>query len=595
MKIMFRLIAIIIVFCLAMPGAFAFEDPAQPRRPGAVLYKIREGASPNELKALNGVLHSLGAANQKYIKGPGISLDVYTKGNVSEEAAARMIMKSGAVEFAEPDYLVEPGLTPNDPYYTSQWQHKNINSPSAWNTTTGRHDVIVAVCDTGISSNHPDLAPNLILPGYNSADGSNNTDPVLYHGTGVAGCIGAVGNNAVGVSGVAWNIGILPIRITNSTDGMASISAAANGIRYAADQGARVVNLSYRMAAYSTIDTAAKYLREKGGLLFVAAGNDGKDPGWPDFESFIAVGATTSSDTKASWSNYGTYIDIVAPGSNVYSTTGASSYGSMSGTSFASPIAAGVAALAFSFNPSLTPDQVESFIFGACKDLGETGEDNIYGHGLVNAAGTLALAGGFSENYAPVAHMTIFPETGRAPLEVAVNAEQSYDPDGEIITYRWNFGDGATASGINATNTYKMEGPYTLTLTVTDNMGAVSTKTAQVKVDPASDPVPEKVIYVEDIWMSVVTLPGGEIARAWVILVDENGMTVPGVLVTGWWSGLVTGTSESVTRNDGVAVLDSKKFRKTGTITFTVTGLTGDGYTYDPSLNESTEVSIMKQ
>jgi len=143
MKIMFRLIAIIIVFCLAVPGVFAFEDPVQPRRPGAVLYKIREGASPNELKALNGVLNSLGAENRKYIRGPGISLDVYTKGNVSEEGAARIIMNTGAVEFAEPDYLVEPGLTPNDPYYKSQWQHKNINSPSAWNITTGNLDVVI--------------------------------------------------------------------------------------------------------------------------------------------------------------------------------------------------------------------------------------------------------------------------------------------------------------------------------------------------------------------------------------------------------------------------------------------------------------------
>lgn len=591
MKIMARLIAIIIVFCLAIPGAFAFEDPEQPRIPGAVLYKIREGASPNELKALNGVLHSLGAANRKYIRGLGISLDVYTRENVSEEAAARMLKKTNAVEFAEPDYLVEPGLTPNDPYYKSQWQHKNINSPSAWNITTGNRDVMVAVCDTGISSNHPDLAPNLILPGYNSADGSTNTEPVYNHGTGVAGCIGAVGNNAAGVSGVAWNIGILPIRITNSSDGMASISAAASGIRYAADRGARVVNLSYRMAAYSTIDTAAKYLRGKGGLLFVAAGNDGNDPGWPDFDSFIAVGATTSSDTKASWSNYGTYIDIVAPGSGVYSTTGASSYGSMSGTSFASPIAAGVAALAFSLNPSFTPEQVESFIFGSCKDLGTAGEDTLYGHGLVDAAGTLALAGGSTNNYAPVAQMTVFPDAGQGPLEVAVDASQSNDPDGIIISYRWDFGNGASASGITATHTYTTEGTYTVTLTVTDDMGAVSRATAQVRVDPA----PKRVIYVEDIGMSVETVPGGEIARAFVTVVDDDGMTVPGIQVTGSWSGLVTGTSQSVAGNDGVAVLDSKKFRKTGTITFTVTGLSGDGYLYDPGLNESTVVSMAKR
>jgi thermitase len=591
MKNLARLMTIIIVFCLAMPGAFALEDPKQPRRPGAVLYKIREGAAPNELKALNGILNSLGASNRKYMRKIGVSLDVYTKENIDEEAVCRMLLKTGAVEFAEPDYLVKPGLTPNDPYYQSQWQHKNINSPTAWDITTGSREVIVAVCDTGISSNHPDLAPNLILPGYNSEDGSTNTEPIYNHGTGVAGCTGAVGNNAAGVSGVAWNVAILPIRITNRTDGAASLSAAAEGIRYAADRGSRVVNLSYRMAGYSTIDTAAKYLRNKGGLLFVAAGNDGTDPGWPDFPSFISVGATTSSDTKAQWSNYGTYIDIVAPGSSVYSTTGTSSYGSMSGTSFASPIAAGVAALVFSMNPSLTPDQVESFIFGACKDLGTTGDDNSYGHGLVDAARTLVLAGATGNNYAPVAHVTVFPDAGQAPIEVAVDASESYDPDGEIITYHWDFGDGTTASGIDAKHTYTTEGTHTITLTVTDIMGAVSRATAHVEVYPA----PKKVIYVEDLQMSIETVPRGEIGRAFVTVVDEERVAVAGISVTGVWRGLVSGTVTSVTGADGKAILDSKKFRKSGTLTFTVTDLSRDGYIYDANLNEITTVSIEKQ
>jgi len=189
-----------------------------------------------------------------------------------------------------------------------------------------------------------------------------------------------------------WVIKILPVRITNRADGWAYSSDAAEGISWAADQGAKVINLSYLMGDSSTIDSAAKYARGKGALLFVAAGNDGALITYPDFSSFILVGATNSSDLKASWSNYGTAIDIVAPGVSIYTTTPTSTYGSWNGTSFAAPISAGLAALIFSINSSFTPADVEGFIFSTCVDLGVPGEDDLYGKGRIDAASAVAAS-----------------------------------------------------------------------------------------------------------------------------------------------------------------------------------------------------------
>ncbi len=237
-----------------------------------------------------------------------------------------------------------------------------------------------------------------------------------------------------------------------------------------------MVNLSYGGAYSSTIDSAAQYLRGKGGLLFMAAGNDGANgdtssPSYPDFQSFIAVGATTSSDTKASWSNYGSYIDVVAPGVSVYSTRKGSGYGSGSGTSFASPIAGGVAALIYSVNPNFSPDQVEGFLSSTAVDLGDPGDDNVFGHGRVDAFEAVRKAKNFQGNTAPTAVASGTPVSGALPLDVGFDGSASSD-DGTLISYNWNFGDGTSGSGVTASHTYTSAGTFNVTLTVTDDAGA---------------------------------------------------------------------------------------------------------------------------
>ncbi|MFC1806098.1 S8 family serine peptidase, partial [Planctomycetota bacterium] len=364
--------------------------------PGRVLYKVEPGATPAQLGALNAVVRGRGLTKVRKLKGLGI--DVARIGRGAAKDVCAELVATGAVAFAEPDALVEPVAVPNDPLYGSQWQHPKINSPGAWDTTTGSQTILAAVCDTGVESTHEDLAANLQLPGYNSADGTTNSEPIHWHGTSVAGCIGAVGNNGKGVAGVSWNVKILPIRITNRGDGLAFVSDAADAIRYAADHGAKVANLSYLMAGYSSIASAGQYLRDRGGLLFVAAGNDNQDPGWTDFASFVCVGSTDQNDNRSSFSNYGAYIDCVAPGSSVLSTYTLDRYATVSGTSFSSPITAGLATLIYALNPSYTPTEVENFILNTCVDLGDPGDDNTFGHGRINAAAAVAAAANTTPN-----------------------------------------------------------------------------------------------------------------------------------------------------------------------------------------------------
>jgi len=566
---------------------------AQEPEPGEqrVLYKLKGDATGAQLQALTAVLQKYDLReDRKLIEGKVTRGRALAPTALDPEAICTDLRGSGAVDFAEPDRLVAPGSVPNDPCYASQWFHKTIGSASAWDVTVGSRSVIAAVCDTGVQSTHPDLSANLRLPGFNSVDNSTNTEPVMAHGTSVAGCIGAVGNNAVGVSGVNWSVSILPVRISNRSDGWAYYSDMAEGIRWAADAGARVANLSYDAGASSTVDYAAQYLRDKGGLLFIAAGNSGLDTSAtsPNSPYSLVVGATTSSDTLAGYSNYGTSIDLVAPGSSIYTTTAGGSYASVSGTSFASPIAAGVAALVFAANPSLTASQAEDAILSTCADLGAAGVDNVYSHGRVNAAAAVAAAGAIVSDLPPTASASASPASGNAPLNVTFDGSASADSDGTVVSYAWAFGDGTSAQGAVVTHTYASAGAFVARLTVQDNSGSTASDTVTVTVAAA----PTRPIHVGTISMTALTVGNGAKASGAVLVLDAGGAPVPGVQVSGAWSGVVTGTSSATTGSNGVATLTSARTRNGGTATLTVTGLSATGCTYDPSRNAETSDSV---
>jgi subtilisin family serine protease len=289
----------------------------------------------------------------------------------------------------------------NDPYFTYQWglhntrqtggkEDADIDAPEAWLITTGTTDVMVAVIDTGVDYNHEDLNDGRVRTDIDW-DYVNNDDDAMddhSHGTHVAGIIAAETNNGVGVAGVMWQAQILPLKVCNS-QGSCPVDAIASAIRYAADKGADVINMSLGGSDCSqTIADAVNYAYfDKGLVIVAAAGNDGGGSiSYPaKLAPVIAVGATDHNDHKASFSNFGDELDVVAPGVTIFSTVPNNGYDAFSGTSMASPHVAGVAGLLLAQRPDLSNGQVREILRQSADDLGESGFDKYYGYGRVNA------------------------------------------------------------------------------------------------------------------------------------------------------------------------------------------------------------------
>ncbi|SFH31520.1 Serine protease, subtilisin family [Nitrosospira sp. Nsp14] len=307
--------------------------------------------------------------------------------HASEKAVAARLAHHPHLEFVELDYLVEPDFVPNDPQYGSAWHLSKIGASSAWNNSQGA-GVIIAILDSGVDGLHPDLSSRMVA-GWNFYDNNSLTSDVFAHGTKVAGTASAITNNAVGVSGVAGQSRIMPVRVSNTT-GSAYISAIAKGLTWAADNKARIANVSfYGVAGSASIQNAAQYMKNKGGLVVVAAGNNGVDQGYAPTTTLIAVSATDGNDFKTSWSSYGSFVSVSAPGAGILTTTWGGGYGSVSGTSFASPVTAGVVALMMTANPGLPNTDIEKRLFSTAIDLGDMGRDPYYGYGRVSAAGAV--------------------------------------------------------------------------------------------------------------------------------------------------------------------------------------------------------------
>ena len=202
------------------------------------------------------------------------------------------------IEFAELDHILPPAQQriPNDPFYNdpNAWALQKINGPEAWFTSTGSPSIIVAILDTGVDGTHPDLAANMV-PGWNIYNNNADTSDVRGHGTMVAGTAAASSNNSIGVASVAWGCKIMPVRISDS-NGYATVSDIANGLTWAANHGARVANISFNANGYSTVSSAANYFQSKGGVVAVAAGNEGLSVQTVDDRYMLTVGATDSLD-----------------------------------------------------------------------------------------------------------------------------------------------------------------------------------------------------------------------------------------------------------------------------------------------------------
>ncbi|WP_155369390.1 S8 family serine peptidase [Catellatospora vulcania] len=405
---------------------------AVANQPKTVLVKLRSGASTADrdrmLAAIGGKLAR--TLSNGYLK-------ITTAG--SADAAITKLGKDPAVATAEYDRVRYLTATPNDTYYGEQYALSTIRMPSAWNLLKSASSVVVAVVDTGVDTGHPDLVGRTVA-GYNAVSPGASVADTAGHGTFVSGIIAANTNNSAGVAGVTWNGRVMPIKVFDGE--YASDSDVAEGITWAVDHGAKVINLSLGGPGGSTVmHTAVKYAVSKGAVVVVSSGNEGNDvPQYPAaFPEVISVGATDDSGRLTDFSSFGEHLDIVAPGFDVFSTFPRAAdcnpswcYGWWSGTSFSAPMVSGVAALLKAKNPSWTPAQIIDRLKSTTRDAGPRGFDPYYGAGMLDAYAALGgttgsvfpqLSAGTSEPNDVPARATTVPAGSSVTATIAVEGD----------------------------------------------------------------------------------------------------------------------------------------------------------------------------
>ena len=360
------------------------------RAAGQILVKFREGTSQNIVDLNIGKHNARVSARLEKLKTLVVKVP-----EGQEEAVAAAFSADTNVEFAEPDFVATAFTATNDPSLSQQWgmfkiQAANSTGPSAWDATAGNPAVKVAILDTGIDQNHEDVSAKIVA--NQNFTTSPTVDDLYGHGTHVAGIAAAITNNGTGVAGVGYNSSLMNVKVLDDT-GSGFYSWIANGITWATDNGAKVISMSLGgSSGSSTLQSAINYAVANGVVVVAAAGNNGNSsPSYPAYYSgAIAVAATDSSDHKASWSNYGSWVDVAAPGVDVYSTLpnhanqiGATGYGSLSGTSMATPHVAGLAALVWATGICSTNSCVRSQIENNADAIAGTG--SYWTYGRINA------------------------------------------------------------------------------------------------------------------------------------------------------------------------------------------------------------------
>jgi len=396
------------------PNAWAQDSTAASVR-NELLVRLR----PSTQAAAGATLRAAGAVTQHEISALGVVVVRTPPGR--SEAVAERLRRSGHFEFVEPNYLAHIDSLPNDPLYAQQWGMAVVEAPAAWDATRG-DGVTIAVVDSGVDASHPDLSGRVIA-GFNAITDSADTTDDDGHGTNIAGIAAAVGFNALGVIGVAPAAHIMPVKVVNAT-GTATYADVAQGIVYATDHGAQVINLSLGGEMPSTtLSAAVTYAAGRGVVLVAAAGNLGTSSvtypaAYPDV---IAVGASDAQDGPASFSNHGAWLGLLAPGVSIMTTSRGGLYGELSGTSPAAPFVAGAAALLLAANPFLQPPQVTSILELTSKDVGAPGFDAYCGWGRLDVGRAVQQAIALSQTVdtrPPTVQVTA-PEEGAAVVGAA--------------------------------------------------------------------------------------------------------------------------------------------------------------------------------
>ncbi|WNB90851.1 S8 family peptidase [Bacillus sp. NEB1478] len=368
-----------LVISLASPAAAAVQTEKKvTNTPQEIIVKFKDSVSESAAKSF-----AVKAKDEVVKNNSKFAVIKVKDGDVN--AAIKEYKESGKVEYAEPNYTYHATWTPNDTYFSNgvQWAPQKVSAQSAWDITRGSSSVKVAIVDTGVDYNHPDLAGK-VVKGYDYV--SDDTDPMDLnnHGTHCAGIAAAATNNARGIAGMAPNVSILAVRVLDA-NGSGTLDDVANGIYYAVDNGAKVVSLSLGGTSGATsLQNAVNYAASKGVVVVAAAGNESTSaPSYPGYYSnAIAVAATGTNDTLASFSNYGSWVDVAAPGVDIASTIRNGGYAYMSGTSMATPLVAGIAGLLASQGRSAA--NIRAAIENTADPVSGTG--TYFSKGRVNAA-----------------------------------------------------------------------------------------------------------------------------------------------------------------------------------------------------------------
>ena len=417
MRVTVTLVLLLALFSLAPAaedfhiGKLCVSSSTDTYAPGEVIVKFKDGVSKQQAST---ALADLGTSVISTNAQIGIQVLNIPAGKTVEEMVATFSARA-AVAYAEPNYIAHEFMTPNDPYYVYQWHLPLINMPAAWDQSTGIPGVVVAVIDCGVAyetygafTQAPDLAGTHFVAGYDYVNNDSHPDDDCAHGTHVTGTIAQTTNNSLGVAGVAFNCSIMPIKVLDAS-GNGTYANIVSGITFAADNGAKVINMSFGGASGSTaLQNAVIYAYNKGVTIVCAAGNAGTSAAqYPAaYTQCISVSAVRYDKTYTDYTSYGSTIDICAPGGDVnvdqngdgyvdgvlQQTHDGTNYGTFgyyfySGTSMACPHVAGVAALLISKNGgTMTPAAVRAALQNTATDLGATGWDQYYGYGLVNAS-----------------------------------------------------------------------------------------------------------------------------------------------------------------------------------------------------------------
>jgi serine protease len=571
---------------------------------GEILVKFKVGVGVDQINRI----HARHGTSEMYTSPLGGFKRIRIPSAAAVDEMVELFRGKPEVEYAEPNYIFNAFMTPNDEYYSYQWHMPMINMETAWDQSTGT-GVVVAVIDCGVAyedygafAQAPDLAGTAFVAGYDFVNSDTHPNDDNGHGTHVAGTVAQTTNNSIGVTGVAFDCSIMPVKVLDG-NGSGYLSDVADGIIWAADNGANVINLSLgSSSSTTTLQDAVQYAYGKGVTLVCAAGNANSPVlQYPaSYVECISVSAVRLDSARAPYSSYGSEVDICAPGGDVDVDQNNDSYGDgvlqqthngtdyktfayyfYEGTSMASPHVAGVAALLVAKDGTLTPQQVRDAIEGTAVDLGTAGWDKYFGYGLVDAdAAIQSLTGS-----APVADFSGSPTTGDAPLTVNFTDLSTNNP----TSWSWTFGDGGTSTVQNPSYTYNTAGTYNVALTATNDYGSGSTtKTGYITVN---EPQVQGTMHVHDIVVTRKTAGPNCSGIGTIYVYDVNNQPVEDATVEATATGPVGATFSGATDADGIVVFKTGKTRTgcDGEWCYEVTNVTHASNTYDAAANVVTK------